>query len=70
MIKRLSEVLTVARTTAGFRATAASHIAAAGVRTALTPAHTGQDEEQDATQDYNHHKHPLCNKQTNNRLQS
>lgn len=53
------EILTVARTTAGFRATTAPYIAAAGVRTALTPAHTHQDEEQDTTQDYNSHKHPL-----------
>lgn len=55
--------LTVARTTAGFRATAASHVAAAGVRTALTPTYARQDKEQDTTQDYNSHKHPLWNKE-------
>lgn len=47
------------RTTAGLGATAATNIAAAGVRTALTPAHTRQDEKQDTTQGYNCHEHPL-----------
>lgn len=50
---------TVLWTAAGIRTAAAAQVTAAGVRTALTPAHPNQQQEQHTAQHYRPHKHPL-----------
>lgn len=51
--------LTVPRAAAGVWAAAAPHVTAARMRTALTPANTHQQNDEDTAHDHGAHKHPL-----------
>lgn len=52
-------LLTVSGAAASVRAAPAADVAAAGVRTALAPTHSDEQQEQDAAQRHGRHKHPL-----------